>query len=122
MKIELQDCAGSDRFVKEDLRLPVIQSEAKRMSDESERETGLDELMVARFKLPEGPAVNQADISTALHQLKGVKSITISNGAMDVTYDPLQTSEKQIEESIRATGNTPCSAETGWEKPHPDLA
>ena len=113
---------GRDRFVKEDLRLPPIQSEVKRMSDESERETGLDDLMVARFELPEGSAVNQADISATLHQLKGVKSITIANGAIDVTYDPLQTSERQIEESIRGTGNMPCRAETGWEKPHPDLA
>jgi copper chaperone CopZ len=121
VKIELQDCGGSDRFVKEDLRLPPIQLEAKSMSDESERETGLDELMVARFELPEGSAVNQAEISAALRQLKGVRSITIANRAIDVTYDPLQTSEKQIEESIRGTGNTPCSAETGWEKPHPDL-
>ncbi len=39
------------------------------------------------------------------------------NGAIHVTYDPLQTTEKKMEESIRASGNSVTSAETDSETP-----
>jgi hypothetical protein len=42
---------------------------------------------------------------------------TSFNGAIHVTYDPLQTTEKKIEESIRASGNSVTSAATDSETP-----
>jgi len=38
---------------------------------------------------------------------------------MHVTYDPLATSEKKIEEAVRASGNTVKAATTDTETPHP---
>lgn len=46
----------------------------------------------------------------------------IENGAIHVTYDPLRTTEKKIEESIRASGNSVTSAETDSELPRPATA
>ncbi len=43
----------------------------------------------------------------------------MENGAIHVTYDPLQTTEKKIEESIRASGNSVTSAATDSETPRP---
>ena len=92
------------------------------MSEESGTESGAENLMVVRFEIEgAGSAVNQADISAALKAIRGVKSIVIANGAIEVTYNPLQTGEKQIEELIRRSGATPRSTEIGWELPHPDL-
>jgi len=43
----------------------------------------------------------------------------MENGAIHVTYDPLQTTEKKIEESIRASGNSVTSAASDSEMPCP---
>jgi len=51
--------------------------------------------------------------------LPGVREVKIENGAMYVTYDPLDTAEKKIEEAVRASGNTVKAATTDTESPHP---
>jgi len=38
---------------------------------------------------------------------------------MYVTYDPFDTTEKKIEEAVRASGNTVKAATTDTETPHP---
>jgi copper chaperone CopZ len=92
------------------------------MSEQSGPESEAEDLLVARFEIPgAGSAVNQADISAGLKGIRGVKAVVVANGAIEVTYNPLQTGEKQIEESIRRSGATPSGAEIGWELPHPDL-
>src|SRR4030095_15462913 len=52
----------------------------------------------------------------------GVQEVNIENGAIHVTYNPLRTTEKKIEESIRASGNSVTSAETDSETPGPVTA
>ena len=54
-----------------------------------------------------------------LDSIDGVAEVSMENGAIHVTYDPLQTTEKKIEESIRASGNSVTSAATDSETPRP---
>ena len=51
-----------------------------------------------------------------------VEEVSIEHGAIHVTYDPLQTTEKKIEESICASGNSVTSAATDSETPRPVAA
>jgi copper chaperone CopZ len=55
----------------------------------------------------------------AVTALPGVREVKIENGAMYVTYDPLTTSEKKIEEAVRSSGNTVKAAAADTESPHP---
>ena len=45
----------------------------------------------------------------------------IENDALHVSYDPLATSEKKIEQAIHSTGSTVKAAATDTETAHPDL-
>ncbi len=56
-------------------------------------------------------------ITDALSAIDGVQEVSMDNGAIDITYDPLQTTEKKIEESIRTNGNSVKSATTASETP-----
>jgi len=51
--------------------------------------------------------------------LPGVHEVKIQKGAMHVTYDPLATTEKKIEEAVRSSGNTVKAATAETENPHP---
>ena len=76
--------------------------------------------MVARIEIEEiGVAANEKKMTDAVTALPGVRGVKIENGAMHVTYDLLATSEKRIEEAVRASGNTVKAATTDTETPHP---
>jgi copper chaperone CopZ len=76
--------------------------------------------MVARIESDGvGSPTNEKAITDALDSIDGVEEVNMENGAIHVTYDPLQTTEKRIEESIRASGNSVTSAETESEMPRP---
>jgi len=78
--------------------------------------------MVARIESDGvGSPVRERAITDALSAIDGVSEVRIATGAIHVTYDPLKTSEKNIEESIRASGNDVAGAKTDSEIPHPDL-
>jgi copper chaperone CopZ len=64
-----------------------------------------------------GSPTHEKAITDTLDAIDGVEEVSIENGAIHVTYDPLQTTEKKIEESIRASGNSVASAETESETP-----
>ena len=66
-----------------------------------------------------GSPTHEKAITEALDTIDGVQEVSIDNGAIHVTYDPLQTTEKRIEDSIRASGNSVTSAETESETPRP---
>jgi hypothetical protein len=53
--------------------------------------------------------------------LDGVIETKIEKGALHVSYDPLATTEKKIEQAIRSTGTTIKTAATDTEGAHPDL-
>jgi copper chaperone CopZ len=64
-----------------------------------------------------GSPTHEKAITDALNAIDGIHEVKIASGAIHVTYDPLQTTEKKIEESIRASGNSVTSATTDTETP-----
>jgi copper chaperone CopZ len=90
------------------------------MNEEKGQESSaLDEAMVARIEIEGiGVAANEKEMTDSVSALPGVREVKIENGAMHVTYDPLATSEKKIEEAARASGNTVKAATTDTETPH----
>ncbi|PYM02450.1 MAG: hypothetical protein DMF13_06150 [Verrucomicrobia bacterium] len=93
------------------------------MNEEEEEDQGssaLDEVMVARIEIDGiGVAANEKEMTDSVAALPGVREVKIENGAMYVTYDPLDTTEKKIEEAVRASRNTVKAATTDTETPHP---
>jgi len=93
------------------------------MNEEEEEDQGssaLDEVMVARIEIDGiGVAANEKEMTDSVAALPGVREVKIENGAMYVTYDPLDTTEKKIEKAVRASGNTVKAATTDTETPHP---
>jgi copper chaperone CopZ len=85
-------------------------------------DSSLSETMVARIEIKElGDPGREKEITDAVEALDGVIEVKIAKGALHVSYDPLATNEKKIEEAIRSTGNTVKAADTDRETPHPDL-
>jgi copper chaperone CopZ len=82
----------------------------------------LRETMVARIEIQqlEDPA-RQKQITNAIEALDGVIELKIEKGALHVSYDPLATAEKKIEEAIQSTGSTIKATATDTEKAHPEL-
>jgi copper chaperone CopZ len=82
----------------------------------------LSETMAARIEIKElGDVARQKEITAAVEALDGVIETKIENGALHVSYDPLATTEKKIEQAIRSTGTTIKAAATDRESAHPDL-
>jgi copper chaperone CopZ len=91
------------------------------MNEEKDQgRSALDEVMVARIEIERiAVAANEKEMTDSVTALPGVREVKIENGAMYVTYDPLDTAEKKIEEAVRASGNTVKGATTDTEAPHP---
>jgi len=86
-------------------------------------DSSLTETMAARIEIKElGDPAHQKKITDALEALDGVIEAKIENDALHVSYDPLATSEKKIEQAIRSTGTTIKAADTDTECAHPDLS
>jgi copper chaperone CopZ len=84
--------------------------------------SSLSETMAARIEIKElGDPVHQKKITDAVEALDGVIETKIAKGALHVSYDPLTTTEKKIEQAIRSTGTTIKNAATDTEDAHPDL-
>ena len=78
--------------------------------------------MAARIEIKEiGDPTRQKQITEAIVALDGVIEAKIENDALHVSYDPLATSEKKIEQAIRSVGSTVNAAATDTETAHPDL-
>ena len=85
-------------------------------------DSSLSEIMAARIEIKEwGDPAHQKKITDAVEALDGVIETKIEKGALHVSYDPLATSEKKIEQAIRSTGTTIKAAATDTEGAHPDL-
>ena len=85
-------------------------------------DSSLSENMAARIEINElGDPVQQKELIDAIEALDGVIETKIEKGAVHVSYDPLATTEKKIEQAIRSTGTTIKTAATDRESPHPDL-
>jgi hypothetical protein len=82
----------------------------------------LNETMAARIEIKElGDPAHQKKITDAVEALDGVLETKIEKGALHVSYDPLATTEKKIEQVIRSTGTNIKGAATDTEGAHPDL-
>ena len=85
-------------------------------------DSSLNERMAARIDIKElGDPAHQKKITDAVEGLDGVMETKIEKGALHVSYDPLATTEKKIEQAIRSTGTTISAAATDTEDAHPDL-
>ena len=85
-------------------------------------DSSLSETMTARIEVKElGDPAHQKKITDAVAALEGVLETKIEKGALHVSYDPLGTTEKKIEQAVRSTGTTINAAATDTEGAHPDL-
>jgi copper chaperone CopZ len=92
----------------------------KNKSDSAD--SSLSETMAARIEIKElGDPAHQKKITDAVAGLDGVIETKIEKGALHVSYDPLATTEKRIEQAIRSIGTTIEAAATDTEGAHPDL-
>ena len=90
------------------------------MHEEKGQESSpLDEIMVARIEIEGDVAANEKEMTDSVTALPGVREVKIENQAMHVTYDPLATTEKKIEEAVRSSGNTVKAVAADTETPHP---
>ncbi len=89
-------------------------------SDDADSSRG--ETMVARIEIKElGDPTRQKEITDAVDALDGVIETKIAKGALHVSYDPLATTEKKIEQAIHSRGAAIKAAATDTETAHPDL-
>jgi copper chaperone CopZ len=85
-------------------------------------DSSLRETMAARIEINElGDPVRQKETTDAVEALDGVIETKIEKGALHVSYDPLTTTEKKIEQAIRSTGTIIKAVTTDTESAHPDL-
>jgi len=85
-------------------------------------DSSLSETMAARIEIDElGDPAHEKKIIDAVGALDGIIETKIEKGAIHVSYDPLATTEKKIEQAIRSTGTTIKAAATDTEGAHPDL-
>jgi copper chaperone CopZ len=85
-------------------------------------DSSLDDTMAARIEINElGDPAHQKKITDAVEALDGVIDTKIEKGALHVSYDPLTTTEKKIEQAVRSTGTNINAAATDTEDAHPDL-
>jgi copper chaperone CopZ len=102
---------------------PLTRTSLKAMKNKSDpADSSLSETMAARIEIKElGDPVHQKKITDAVEALDGVIETKIEKGALRVSYNPLATTEKKIEQAIRSTGTTIKAAATDTEGAHPDL-
>jgi copper chaperone CopZ len=82
----------------------------------------LSETMAARIEIEGlGDPAHQKKITDAVERLDGTIETKIEKGALHVSYDPLTTTEKKIEQAIRSTGTTIKAAATDTKDARPDL-
>jgi len=93
------------------------------MSDKpAHTDSNLTETMAARIEIKElGDPAHEKKITNAVETLDSVIEVKIEKGALHASYDPLSTSEKKIEETIRSTGTAIKAAATDTETAYPDL-
>src|SRR5436190_10369821 len=85
-------------------------------------DSNLSETMAARIEINElSDPAHEKKITDSVEALDGVIEAKIEKGALHVSYDPLATTEKKIEQAIRSTGSTGKAAATDTETAHPDL-
>ena len=92
----------------------------KKESDHAD--SSLSEPMAARIEIEEldDPARHK-EIADAVGAVDGVIETKIEKGALHVSFDPLATTEKKIEQAVCSTGTTIKAAATDTEDAHPDL-
>ena len=92
----------------------------KRQPDQAD--SSLSENMAARIEIKElGDPTRHKQITDAVERLGGIIETKIENDALHVSFDPLATTVKKIEQAIRSAGTTIKAADADREMPHPDV-
>src|SRR5438874_13141025 len=85
-------------------------------------DSSLRETMAARIEIKElDDPVRQKQITDAVEALDGVIEAKIEKRALHVSYDPLATTEKKIEQAIQSAVTPIKAAATDTEGSHLDL-
>jgi copper chaperone CopZ len=85
-------------------------------------DSSLSETMAARIEVEGlGDPAHEKKITDAIEGLDGVIDTKIEKGALHVSYDPLATTEKKIEQAVRSTGSKIKAAAIDTEGAHPDI-
>ena len=120
LKTRFDDASRPCGYTKSSHRARTHLEDMKNKPDPAD--SPLSETMAARIEIKElGDPGRQKEIADAVEALDGVTETKVEKGALHVSYDPLATTEKKIEEAIRSTGSTVKAAATDRETPHPDL-
>lgn len=84
----------------------------------NERLPGTVELVQAKICVADlGQALAETEILAAVQKAAGVQSVQVVEGDLHVVYDPLQTSEKELERVIRGSGHAPSGGEAERDSP-----
>jgi copper chaperone CopZ len=102
---------------------PLARTHLENMKKEPDHaDSTFSETMFARIEIKElGDPGRQKEITDAVEALDGVIETKIEKGKLHISYDPLATTDKKIEEAIRSIGSTVKAMATDRETPHPDL-
>jgi hypothetical protein len=88
--------------------------------DRQLEDQGLIEMMSGRIEIEElGDPSIEKEITEAVSALDGVSETKIEKGALHVSYNPLTTTDKKIEQAIRGAGGTIRVAAVDRQTPHP---
>jgi len=122
MHADAHGCKGA--YVSPDTRNHHTSHEhPKGMKNKPDRTgSSLSEKMAARIEIKKlGDPAHQKEITDAIEALDGVLETKIEKGALHVSYDPLTTTKKKIEQAIRSTGTIIKAVTTDTESAHPNL-
>lgn len=93
------------------------------MSDPSQDLQGAAEYLQATISVEHLDSVTTEDhVRKALEALPGVRSVSFVEGKLHVSYDPLQTSEQEMEAAIQKRGEHPVEGCTERVSPFADLS
>ena len=89
---------------------------------QSPSEAGLEELVQAMISAEHlATPAEQLEVRHLLEALPGVRSVNFLEGRLQVCYDPLQITEKELEAAIDRTGHHPLGGESERASPFADL-
>lgn len=93
------------------------------MSDEPSIPAGTVEYVQATIAVEHlESATIEADVRKAVESQPGVQSLSIVEGKLHVCYDPLQTSERELEAAIERMGEHPIEGTAERTSPFSDLS
>ena len=83
---------------------------------------GVEELVLAKIRIDHlGSAIAQAEVMSAVEGLPGVRTVSVVEDSLHVIYDPLRTTEREIERAVTGSGHQPECEDVERDSPFADL-